>query len=309
MHQVVVLAFDGVVGHDVSLACQVFSHADGAYEVSVAGASEEVDAGFFRMRLGHGPEALERADTVVLPGVSALEVALPEALASGVRAAYRRGARVVSICTGAFLLARLGLLDGREATTHWKAADALASTHPGVRVDPRALYLGDGQVYTSAGALAGMDLCLHLVREDLGANVAARVARASVMALERSGDQSQFIEHPDPAHDETSLADVLTWVQENLASVRSNQDIAQRACMSSRSLSRHFLAQTGVSPHKWLVRARVRRAQELLESTDLSIERISEAVGFGTAAVFRRHFQRLVSTPPSAYRRAFRARV
>jgi transcriptional regulator GlxA family with amidase domain len=215
---------------------------------------------------------------------------------------------VASICSGAFLLAATGLLDGRRATTHWLGTGELARRYPRVHVDPDVLYVDEGQVLTSAGAAAAFDLCLHLVRLDYGSAVAVDAARASVMPLERDGGQAQFITHAAPAPDGSSLAPLLVWLEENLSKALSLDRIARRAAMSIRSLNRRFREQTGTTPLQWLLRARVRRAQSLLETTTDSIEHIATTVGFGSVTALRAHFRRGVATSPQAYRRAFRNR-
>jgi transcriptional regulator GlxA family with amidase domain len=311
MHRVAIVVVDGVVPFDLAVPCNVFGlvrlpGGRPGYRVRVCGAAREVDAGPFRIRLQHRLDELARADTIIFPGVMDLDASLPVAVVRGVRRAAASGARVASICTGAFLLAATGLLDGRRATTHWLAAPELARRYPGVAVDPDVLYVDEGQVLTSAGAAAGLDLCLHLVRRDHGSAVAAEAARLSVMPLERDGGQSQFIVQAPPVADGSSLEPVLRWLDKHLQRELTLPDVARRAAMSVRTLSRRFREQTGTTPLKWLVQARVRRAQALLERTDLSVERVAADAGFGSVAGLRVHFRRLVATSPRAYRRAFR---
>jgi transcriptional regulator GlxA family with amidase domain len=311
MHVVAVVALDGVVPFDLSTPCEVFGRVrlpDGrpGYQIRVCGVTSEVDAGPFTMRLRCGLDELARADTIVLPGIADLAVPVPEKLVRAVRKAAAKGARVASICTGAFLLAATGLLDGLRATTHWLAAAELARRHPAIDVDPDVLYVDNGQLLTSAGAAAGLDLCLHLVRLDYGSAVAADAARCAVMPLERDGGQSQFIVHEPPAPDGSSLEPLLRWLEGQLHQAITLDDLARRAAMSSRTLSRRFREQTGTTPLQWLLRSRVRRAQHLLETTGHSVEAIAGKVGFGSATTLREHFQRIVTTSPQAYRRAFR---
>ena len=213
--------------------------------------------------------------------------------------------RVASICTGAFVLAATGALDGLRATTHWRGAAELARRYPAIDVDADVLYVDNGNVLTSAGAAAGLDLCLHLVRRDLGAEAAAEVARDAVMPLERAGGQAQFIVHEPPAGDHTSIGQLLTWIDQNLQKDLSLPVIARRAAMSTRTLSRHFRAQVGTTPADWIARTRIRRAQRLLETTRLAVERVAAESGFGSAAVMRQHFGEIVGTTPLAYRLAF----
>jgi transcriptional regulator GlxA family with amidase domain len=203
-------------------------------------------------------------------------------------------------------LARAGVLDGLRATTHWRSAAELARRHPQIEVDPDVLYVDHGRLSTSAGAAAGLDLCLHLVRRDLGARVAAEVARAAVMPLERAGGQAQFITHEPPTDDGSSMGRLLAWLDERHREELPLAVIARHAGMSTRTLSRRFREQVGTTPAAWVARARVRRAQHLLETTDLPVERVASEVGFGSSSVLREHFGPVVGTSPQAYRKAFR---
>jgi transcriptional regulator GlxA family with amidase domain len=313
MHVVAVVAFDGVVPFDLATPCEVFARAtlaDGrpGYDVRVCGVTPEVNAGPFALRTRHGLRALSRADTIIVPGTNDIDRPVPEKLLHALVAAAARGARVVSICSGALLLAQTGLLDGKRATTHWLAAAELARRHPSITVDPNVLYVDEGQLLTSAGAAAGLDLCLHLVRLDYGAAVAANTARLSVMPLERDGGQAQFIVHAPPAPLGLSLDPTLRWLEKNLGKALSLRLIARKASLSVRTLSRRFREQTGLTPLQWLLRARVYRAQVLLETTRLPVEVITDKVGFGSPSALREQFQRSFGTSPQAYRRAFAAR-
>jgi transcriptional regulator GlxA family with amidase domain len=308
--RVAVLAFDGVVPFDFAVPCEVFSRASGpdggpAYVVLACGTAPEVQsAGFGLSRLAPLAEAVE-ADTVVVPGVDDLDRPLPPVLLATLVDAHQRGARIASVCTGAFVLAAAGLLDGRRATTHWLAAAELARRHPRVEVDADVLYVDEGAVLTSAGAAAGIDLCLHLVRRDLGAAAAAAVARLSVMPLERAGGQAQFIVHPAP-QESGALTPVLEWVGRHLERPHSVRSLARRAAMSERTFVRRFREQVGTTPARWIARARIARAQQLLETSALSVDEIAEAVGFGAASTLRDRFHDHLGTSPQAYRRAFR---
>ncbi|MEO3924178.1 helix-turn-helix domain-containing protein [Micromonosporaceae bacterium B7E4] len=307
MHRVVILAFDGVVPFDLSVPIEVFGRArlaDGrpAYQVRVCADADEVRAGQFTIRTPYGLPTLAEADTVVVPGVADIDAPIPPELVAALTAAT---GRLVSICTGAFLLAAAGLLDGRRATTHWAAAARLARRHPAVEVDPEVLFVDDGSVLTSAGAAAGLDLCLHLVRRDHGAAVAAQTARTSVMPLERAGGQAQFIAHEPPTPAGISLQPLLTWLTDNLHAPLTLAAIAGEASMSTRSLSRHFRDQTGTTPMQWLNRQRIRRAQLLLETTDRPVEHVGELVGFTSATAFRERFRQVVGVSPRHYRLAF----
>jgi transcriptional regulator GlxA family with amidase domain len=312
-HLVAVLAFDGVVLGDLATPCEVFGRvrdADGQslYEVRVCSSTARVRSEHVTLSVRWRLSSARHADTVVAPGVDDVDRPIPNGVLLSIRRALARGARVASVCTGAFLLGAAGVLAGRRATTHWCGSKELARRHPDVEVDANVLYVDNGNVLTSAGAAAGLDLCLHLVRRDFGAEIAAEAARAAVMPLERAGGQSQFIVHESPARDDASLASLLTWVDRNLAGDLSLPTLARNAAMSTRTLSRRFRLQIGATPAAWIARVRVRRAQQLLETTNLAVERIAEECGFRSATVLREHFGRIVGTPPLAYRRSFRAR-
>ncbi|WP_410673027.1 GlxA family transcriptional regulator [Amycolatopsis sp. cmx-4-68] len=311
MHIVAVLALDQVVPFDLATPIEVFSRTllpDGrpAYEVRICGPEPELDAGMFTLRPPWDLRALDDADTVIVPG-RASNPPVPPAAVAALRAAAGRGARIASICSGAFVLAETGLLDGLRATTHWAGAAELARLFPAVEVDPDVLYVDNGQILSSAGAAAGLDLCLHLIRRDHGSAVAAEAARLSVMPLEREGGQAQFIAHdPPPTPRGSELEPVLAWIEENCAAELSLPGIAARVGMSTRTLNRRFREQTGTTPLQWLLRARIRRAQHLLEATAEPVDRIAAEVGFGSPGAFRERFKRVVGTSPQAYRSSFR---
>ncbi|MEV0986561.1 helix-turn-helix domain-containing protein [Streptomyces sp. NPDC049949] len=311
MHTVAVLALDGVIAFDLSTPIEVFGRTrlpDGrpAYRVRVCAVAGEVDAGAFTLRAPWPLQALAEADTIVLPGVADPDVPVPPEVLDALREAAGRGTRIASICTGAFVLAATGLLDGLRATTHWVAAPPLAARYPAIEVDPDVLYVDNGQFLTSAGAAAGLDLCLHLIRRDHGSAVAADTARLSVMPLERDGGQAQFIvhEHP-PAPRGSALEPLLRWMEDNARRELTLDGVAAQAGMSVRTLNRRFREQTGTSPLQWLHRARIRQAQYLLETTGHPVERIASQVGFGSPTAFRDRFRRITGTSPNAYRRAF----
>jgi transcriptional regulator GlxA family with amidase domain len=243
---------------------------------------------------------------VIVPGWADVDADPPADLVAAVRAAHEAGARVASLCTGAFVLAAAGLLDGRRATTHWAHTDALAARYPRVTVDPDVLYVDNGSVLTSAGKAAAMDLCLHLVRLDHGSAVANTVARRLVVPPHRDGGQAQFVTAPVPVRDGRPLAELFDWALDRLAQPLTVPDLARQATMSTRNLVRHFRAATGTTPLQWLLSQRIRRAQELLERTDDGIDAIAAATGLGSAATLRRHFHRTVGVPPDTYRRTFR---
>jgi transcriptional regulator GlxA family with amidase domain len=311
MHEVVVVASHGVVPFDLSTPSEIFRGtrlADGRapYRLTVCGVTRSVETADFTIRLRAGLEALARADTVIVPGVADLDRPVPREFVQALRAAAARGARLASICSGAFLLAATGLLAGKRVTTHWLAAAELARRYPSIEVDPNVLFVDEGNLLTSAGATAGIDLCLHLVRRDFGAAVAANTARMSVVALEREGGQAQFIVHPPLPSDGESLAPLLAWIEQNLARELSLGALSRRAGMSTRTLSRRFREQTGTTPAHWVTRARLRRAQQLLETTGHAVERVASLAGFPSPATLRAQFQQVLGTSPKSYRRSFR---
>ncbi|MCK9899908.1 helix-turn-helix domain-containing protein [Frankia sp. Cpl3] len=310
MHTVAVLALDRVVAFDLATPIEVFGRTrlpDGSapYRVRVCGAAPTVETATFTLTPRWDLAALAAADTIILPGREA-PLPTPGNVLDALRRAAAAGTRIATICSGAFILAETGLLDGLRVTTHWMAAETLAVLHPAVKVDPDVLYVDNGQFLTSAGASAGLDLCLHMIRNDHGSAVAASAARLSVMALEREGGQAQFIAHdraPTPRGSE--LEPLLQWLDENCANDLTLQDIATRAGMSVRTLNRRFREQAGTTPLQWLLRARIRRAQHLLEATGHPVDRIAAQVGFGSPTAFRDRFRRVVGTTPQSYRNSF----
>ena len=306
---VAIAATDGMLHFEMALAQEVFGSAPDAvkvpwYHVSICG-TQAVQVGRFRLEPDFGLDRLARAETVIVPALADIDD-VPADLVEAVRAAHKSGARVVSLCTGAFVLAAAGLLDGLCATTHWGHTDQLAVRHPRVRVDPDVLYVDNGSVLTSAGKAAAMDLCLHLVRRDHGSAIANLVARRLVVPPHRAGGQAQFVSTPVPAHDGHRLAELLPWMMRRLDQPLTVEDLARRANISSRQLARHFTTVTGTTPLQWLLTQRIGRAQQLLETTTDSIDTIAAASGMGTATTLRRHFQRTVGVPPDTYRRTFR---
>jgi transcriptional regulator GlxA family with amidase domain len=300
---------------ELAIASEVFGTArtdlaDPWYELRICTGSpgKTRTQGGFGMAAGYGLDALADSETVVVPALPNHSVEPPAELVAAVRAAYESGARMVSLCTGAFALAAAGLLDGRPATTHWLHAGTLAERYPKVQVDASVLYVDDGDVLTSAGRTAGLDLCLHVVRADLGANVANQLARRMVVPTHRPGGQAQYIETPVSRCDDDSLAPVLHWAANNLDRQLTVTEIARRAGLSSRTLVRRFHEATGTTPLRWLQVQRLGRARELLESSSYSMDRISELCGLGTAANLRFHFVRSIGVSPTEYRRAFRGR-
>jgi transcriptional regulator GlxA family with amidase domain len=265
-------------------------HTEGGYDILAA----------------HDLSRAAEADLVAVPALSYDEDAPPEVL-DALRAAHDRGARVMSLCTGAFVLGQAGLLDGRSCTTHWRHTDALAARFPLAHVVPEVLYVDDASVLTSAGTAAGLDACLYLWREEFGAAAASAVARRMVVPPQREGGQAQFIRSPVPDCSAETLGPLLVWLTEHLGEQHTVESLAATASMSPRTFARRFRAETGTTPHAWITSRRVMRAEELLETTDRSVDWIAGEVGFGTAAMLRHHFTRARAVSPQQYRRTFSA--
>jgi transcriptional regulator GlxA family with amidase domain len=310
-HIVAVVAFDGVVLSDLATPCDIFGRVRDSkgrfpYEVRVCGSRPKIKSEHLSLYVPWRLASLQRAGTVVVPGIDPIDLPVPPELIRALEGAIARGARIASICSGAFLLARTGVLNGLKATTHWRAAEELARRYPKIEVNQDVLYVDNGRILTSAGAAAGLDLCLHLVRRDLGAEIAAQTARLAVMPLERAGGQAQFIVHEPPALDDSPAIGSLTlWIAQNLDKDLSLPVIARHAGTSTRTLSRRFLERVGTTPAQWVSAARVRRAQQLLETTGLSVEEVAAQSGFRSASVLRQHFGGMIGTTPLAYRRNF----
>jgi AraC family transcriptional regulator, transcriptional activator FtrA len=313
---VAIVVCDGVTVFELGVACDVFGDewagAVGdpwyrSFVCSLAPGPVTTDSGF-QILPGHGPEAIRSAGTVIVLPTASLTQA-PEDLLDLLREAHAGGSRIVSLCTGAFALADAGLLDGRRATTHWTECAELARRYPRVSVDPGVLFVDEGDVLTSAGSAASIDLCLHLVRLDYGTEVATQLARQLVVPPQREGGQAQYIDAPMPALDRSSLfAGTVDWLQEHLHEEVTVEDLAARAAMSPRTFARRFLAGTGTTPYQWLIQQRVQLAQRLLETSDLPIDSVARKSGFSTGANLRKHFSRAVHTSPQAYRRTFAVR-
>ncbi|WP_098024238.1 GlxA family transcriptional regulator [Streptomyces sp. st115] len=322
-HRVVVLALDGLLPFELGIPQRIFgrsigTEADGTgrklYDVVTCSVRPpgpvRTDADFCVL-VEHGPEALATADTVVVPASYELgpvfeEGRLTEELAAAL-ALVRPGTRMVSICTGSYVLAAAGYLDGRPATTHWSSADHFQRTFPQVRVDPDVLFIDDGDVLTSAGVAAGIDLCLHLVRRDHGAAVANEIARRTVVPPHRDGGQAQYIHRPVPEPQFATTTAARSWALARLERPILLRDMAEREAMSVRTFTRRFREEVGISPGQWLTQQRVERARHLLESTDLSIDQVARDAGFGTATSLRQHLQAALGVPPTVYRRTFRS--
>ncbi len=309
MPSVALAVADGTPLFELAAACEVFGVDRGLtprwYDFTICGQDDAEVGGWLRAGIRHGLDALAGADTVIVPSCRDVAEPPPQALVDAVRAAHRGGARVASLCTGAFVLAEAGLLDGRRATTHWAHTTLLHERYPLVCVDANVLYVDEGDVLTSAGKAAGLDLCLHLVRTDHGTAVANALARSLVVPPHRQGGQAQFIPAAVAHGRNSALADLMAWALERLDQPLTVRDLAREAGMSSRNLARHFNVTAGTSPLRWLLTERVRRAQELLETSDLSVEQIASRTGMGTATTLRRHFSYQLGVPPETYRRTF----
>ncbi|CAM5572329.1 GlxA family transcriptional regulator [Streptomyces atroolivaceus] len=310
VERVVVLALRGVYPFELGIPSRIFGAADGRYEVltcSVDGRPVRTNADF-SVTVEHGPEVLDTADTVVIPPISPSDVTarLSDELTAAL-ARIRPDARIVSICTGAFVLAAAGLLDGRRATTHWQTAEHFRAMFPAVDLDPGVLFVDDGTILTSAGAASGVDVCLHLIRKDHGSALANTVARRCVVPPWRDGGQAQYIEQPVPAPSAAGTADTRQWALERLGDPLTLADLAGHARMSLRTFARRFNDEVGVSPGRWLIQQRVARARHLLESSDLPVDQIAGEVGFATGASLRQHLHAAIGVSPQAYRRTFQA--
>ncbi|MFF8772965.1 GlxA family transcriptional regulator [Kitasatospora sp. NPDC015120] len=305
-HRVAVLALPGVLPLDLGIPAQAFG-ADSHYRVTVCAdpSAGPVLSGGFTVTAPAGLEALADADTVVVPGYETPDTPPSDAVLAAIRSAHAHGARLVSICTGAFALAATGLLDGRPATTHWRDADTLQRRYPRIDVRPNLLYVDDGDILTSAGVTAGIDLCLHIIRRDFGAAAANARARALVAPPQRPGGQAQFIERFRPAARGEDLAPLRAWMLGNLAHRHSVDELAHRAHMSRRTFIRRFQQETDTSPMAWLTTARIDWARELLETTTTPVEQVARLSGLGSPAAFRAAFHRHVGTSPSDYRTTF----
>jgi AraC family transcriptional activator FtrA len=310
-----VLAYEGMSAFETGITTEVFGLrwpdideqwyeftlcTEGSRQVSVLGGAT--------LSTPHGLDALAAAQTVIIPSVSDVTAAISPELIAALQLAHDRGARIVSICSGAFALAAAGLLDGRRATTHWQYAQLLSRRYPRIHVDPGPLYIDDGDLLTSAGCAAGLDLCLHIVRADFGAAVATAIARRLVIPPHRDGGQAQYIESPiQQAPDDDNVARSMAWAIEHLPEPITLPMLARHAQMTRRTYLRQFARSTGTTPIRWLIHQRIHASLSLLEGTDKRIEDIAYTVGFDSPVTYRHHFNQTMGTPPSTYRRTFRA--
>ena len=310
-HTVAVVAFDQISPFHLSVPCVVFGDRHPglpSFDLRVCAAEEgllRTSAGF-RIAVDHGLEALQSAQTVIVPSWRDPQERPPQPLLDALVAAHGRGAQLVGLCLGAFVLAEAGLLDGRVATTHWAWAEQFAARYPGVRLDADVLYVEDDSLLTSAGTTAGIDCCLHLLRTQYGSEIANAVARRLVMPPHRQGGQAQYVEQPLPATARDSrLAGLLDWVRANLQQSHSLDSLAEKALMSRRTFTRHFRLLTGTTVGEWLLAERLALCQRLLETTDQPIEQVAMLAGFGSPASLRHHFGQAFGVSPKAWRQAF----
>lgn len=311
-HVVTVVAFDRISAFHLSVPCVMFGDTHPGvprFEFRVCAIEDgplTTTAGFTVM-VQHGLEAIDDADTIIVPSWHDPAARPPQRLLDALSAAHRRGARVVGLCLGAFVLAEAGLLDGRKATTHWAYAQEFARRYPGVQVDADVLYIDDGKVLTSAGTAAGIDCCLHLLRQEYGSEVANIVARRLVTPPHRQGGQAQFIDQPLPTTGRDSrLSDLLAWVRANLDHPHTLDSLAERSLMSRRTFTRHFRQLTGNTVGNWLLGERLSYTQRMLETSDLAVERIATLAGFGSPESLRHHFRQAFGVAPNAWRKTFK---
>ncbi|MCO7272353.1 MULTISPECIES: helix-turn-helix domain-containing protein [Cellulosimicrobium] len=313
VHSVAAVVCDGLAPFEFGVVCEVFGldrSEDGVppfdFRVCgpVAGSPVRTSVGA-QVVPDHGLDATDDADLLIVPAIRIGSHYPPEVL-DAVRRASDRGALLLSVCSGVFVLAAAGVIEGRRVTTHWMHADELRRRYPSLDIDPDVLFVDDGNLVTSAGTAAGIDACLHLVRRELGAKVANTIARRMVVAPQREGGQRQFIERPVPECEEDSFAELLEWMTEHLDESLTVRDLARRAHTSERTFARSFVAQTGTTPLAWLTSQRVAHAQSLLEESSLDLEEVARRCGFGSAALLRHHFRRAVGITPTEYRQTFR---
>ena len=311
-NRVAVLAYDSVNAFELGLAVEVFGLPNmGAdwYDVAVyaehPGVPLAAGSGV-KIVADHGFLSIQQAGTIIVPGWQDIDAAPPDALLDALRSAHVRGARIASICSGVFVVAAAGLLGGRRVAAHWAHAEALARKHPSLRVDHDVLYVDNGDIMSSAGRAAGLDLCVHIVRKDFGAEAANDVARRMVIPAHREGGQAQFIPRPVWAEGDP-LVGLRAWIRDHLDQDLTIADLAAKARMSRRTFIRRFEEAAGVSPGEWVLQERTAQARNLLEASGMSVEAVATAVGFGSADVLRHHFRTRLHTSPARYRAGFRA--
>ncbi|GAB7003816.1 helix-turn-helix domain-containing protein [Nocardioides sp. AN3] len=311
LRNVAALIWDGVAPFEFGVLCEAFGldrQDDGVplldFDVCAPRPGAVEFSLGFSLNVDRGLDRLEEADLIGIPAMRR-DRPMPDGVREALLRAHARGARLLTVCSGAFALGEVGLLDGIECTTHWKYTDELAARYPEAKVVPEVLYVDSGQIVTSAGTAAGLDATLHIWRQEYGAQVASAIARRMVVPPQRDGGQAQFIARAVPECDADTLAPLLGWIVENLEQPLDVDTLARRSLMSPRTFARRFKAETGATPHSWVTNQRVLRAEQLLETTDRSVEWIADEVGFGNAATLRHHFTRVRGLSPQAYRRRF----
>jgi AraC family transcriptional activator FtrA len=314
-HRVVALAYDGLCTFEFGCAVELFALERpelGVEWYDFAACSVERGplraAGGIEVRVPNSLALLDKADTIVIPGWRDADEIPPPALLRRIRAAYERGTRLCTICSGVFVLAAAGVLEGRTVTTHWRYAERLSKRYPGIKVEANSLYIDSGQILTSAGSAAGLDMLLHLVRRDHGPRIANLVAQRLVIPPHREGGQAQYLPRPMPHDERNRLSKLIDWVRAHPAQAHTLRSLARRASMSPRTLQRQFRETVGLGPYEWLIRERVALAKDLLQTGRHSLSRVAEAVGFNSQETFRRHFRRVAGTSPATYRRQFASR-
>lgn len=310
-HRVAIMAYDGLCTFEFGIAVEVFALPRPELQIPwydcrvfAWNRSRLKSLGGLTVSAPYGRRTLDWADTIIVPGWSGTSHVVPQQLRNGIAKAHQKGVRLVSICSGVFVLAAAGVLSNRRATTHWRYASRLQEEYPDITVEDDALYVQDGTVLTSAGSAAGLDLCLHIVRQDHGSKIANNVARRLVLPTHREGGQTQFIPAPVSNHN-VGLAPLLDWLRENLDKQHTVASMAEQAGLSQRTFVRRFRDTTGTSPHAWLTAERIRYARDLLETTGLKPPEIAERTGFATPETFRHHFRRAVGVAPTVYRASF----
>lgn len=316
LKSVAAVVMDGSAAFELGVLCEVFGidrAEDGVprFEFSVCGENpgRPLRSTGFHLVATHGLDAVAEADLVAVPAVSGSPTDYPPAVLEVLREALARGATLLSVCSGAYLLAEAGLLDGRRCTLHWKHTADFARRYPDAKIDQDVLFVDEGNIITSAGTAAGIDACLHLVRRELGSAAANAIARRMVVPPQRDGGQRQYVELPVPATECDSLQPVLDWMLDHLGTEFGTAELARRARLSERTFARRFVAETGTSPHKWLTQQRILHARHLLEETALGVEEVAHACGLGSGALLRHHFRRAVGVTPADYRRSFNSAV
>ena len=310
-HKVAFILFDGCVIADFAGPSELLNRVQlaqeaAAYEVQICAPNKSACTPFCTLQTVHDWDVAADADTLVVPGTSDIHSVVSTELKTLLLEAHQRGKRILSICTGAFVLAASGLLDGHRATTHWAAAEQLQARYPQISVDPNVLFVRQGKVYTSAGASAGLDLILHIIKQDCGANVAAHIAKLAVVPLEREGGQAQFIEPDSSRIMAGSMQPLLEWIEQHLDQAISVDTLADRLAVSPRTLHRYFIKRIGLPPAAYLIQARLKKARILLESSRLSVEQIAASTGFGSAINFRQQFRKHLQISPREYRKSFK---